>query len=54
MSDKDFELLLELAEEKLKGDLSKEDALLSLVTAGILEQDGSYTDAYKELEKASA
>jgi hypothetical protein len=38
----------------LSDNLLKEDALLSLVIAGILEQDGSYTDTYKELEKAGS
>jgi hypothetical protein len=54
MSDKDLELLLELAEEKLKSKVSKEEAMQSFVAAGILNQDGAYTDPYKQLETAGS
>lgn len=54
MSDKDIQLLIELAEEELKKGFTKEEALQSLVAAGILDETGNYTRPYKELEAAEA
>jgi hypothetical protein len=53
MSEKDYNLLMELFESELQEDLSKEDALRTLVDAGILDKDGNYTEPYKILELAS-
>jgi len=50
MSDKDLQLLMELAEEKLQKTVTKEDALKSFIAAGILDESGEYTEPYKELE----
>ena len=50
MSDKDLQLLMELAEEKLQKAVTKEDALKSFIAAGILDEAGEYTEPYKELE----
>lgn len=50
MSDKDLQLLMELAEEKLQRAVTKEDALKSFIAAGILDEAGEYTEPYKELE----
>jgi len=53
MSDKDIQLLIEIAEEQLRKGFTKEEALESLVAAGILDKTGNYTKPYKELEAAA-
>jgi hypothetical protein len=53
MSDKDVQELIKLAKE-LEQSLTKEEALSSLVAAGIVDQSGKYTKPYKELEIAEA
>ena len=50
MSEKDLNLLIELAQEKLRRGVSKEEALKSFIAAGILDARGEYTEPYKELE----
>ena len=54
MSDKDLNLLIELAQEKLRIGISKEDALNSFVSAGIMDLQGEYTEPYKELEELAS
>lgn len=49
MSEKDFNNLMELAQELLQKELTKEDALLSFVRAGILDENGNLTPPYAEL-----
>ena len=53
MSGKDLQVLIELAKE-LEKDLTKEEALKSLIAAGILDDAGNYTQPYKELGKIEA
>ena len=53
MSEKDLQVLIEFAKE-LEKDLTKEEALKSLIAAGILDNAGNYTQPYKELEKVEA
>jgi hypothetical protein len=53
MSEKDVQVLIDLAEELAKT-LTKEEALKSLVAAGILDKNGNYTKPYKELGKIKA
>jgi len=53
MSSKDVQELIDMA-KKLEKDLTKEEALKSLVAAGILDEAGNYTKPYKQLEKADA
>jgi len=53
MSEKDLQVLIALAKE-LEKDLTKEEALRSLIAAGILDDAGNYTPPYKELEKIEA
>jgi len=50
MSSKDVQELIDMA-KKLEKDLTKEEALKSLVAAGILDEAGNYTKPYKELGK---
>ncbi|MCR8560887.1 hypothetical protein KXD93_24735 [Mucilaginibacter sp. BJC16-A38] len=50
MSEKDLQILIELAKKLEKG-LTKEEALRSFVAAGILDEAGNYTQPYKELGK---
>jgi hypothetical protein len=49
MSEKDFNLLMELANRKLEQEVSKEEALRSLVNAGILDSNGNLTKPYEDL-----
>ena len=53
MSDKDIEVLMELAKTKLEQlkDMSKSDVITSLNDAGILTKKGKFTKAYSELEE---
>ncbi len=53
MSEKDLQVLMDLAKELAKG-LTKEEALKSLISAGILDDAGNYTQPYKELGKVGA
>jgi hypothetical protein len=52
MSDKDIKKLIELAKQSLEQNLTKSQALASLVSAGILNKDGNYTKHYKHLAAA--
>lgn len=54
MSDKDLELLVELAKEKLRKGVSKEDAIESFVKAGIMDSQGEYTEPYRQLEELAS
>ncbi|WP_192902012.1 hypothetical protein [Mucilaginibacter psychrotolerans] len=56
MSDKDIEMLIELAKVKLEEaeHMSKKEAILSLNKAGILTKKGKFVKAYSELEDANA
>lgn len=49
MSEKDFNLLMELFDQKLHQEVSKEEAIRSLVNAGILDSSGNLTKAYEDL-----
>ena len=53
MSEKDFNLLMELANQKLHQEVSKEEALRSLVNAGILDANGNLTKPYEDLAVAT-
>ncbi|WP_153800959.1 hypothetical protein [Foetidibacter luteolus] len=53
MSDKDVKRLTDLATEKLKKNISKKDALRSLMDAGILDKHGNFTPPYKNLATVS-
>lgn len=49
MSEKDFNKLMELADQKLGQIVTPEEALRSLVNAGILDTNGKLTKPYKDL-----
>jgi len=49
---KDVRLLIELIERKRKERRTKEEALQSLIDAGILDEDGNHTEPYKLLGDA--
>jgi len=49
MSDKDIQRLIELAELQLEHSFTPEEALESLVSAGILDEHGNPTTPYQEL-----
>lgn len=49
MSEKDFNLLMDLFERKLQEDFTEEEALRSLVNAGILDASGNLTEPYEML-----
>lgn len=50
MSEKDFNNLMELAQKQLQEKVSDEEALRSLVRAGILDENGHFTPPYASLE----
>ena len=52
MSDKDIDRLLELAKRHLEEKVTKEEALRSLVRAGILDEAGNHTPPYANLGAA--
>ena len=47
MSDKEFEKLMELAQKQLQEKVSNEEALHSLVQAGILDEAGNLNPPYE-------
>jgi hypothetical protein len=49
MSDKDIQRLIELAELQLEHSFTQEEALASLVSAGILDENGDPTPPYQKL-----
>jgi hypothetical protein len=49
MSDKDYQRLLDLANQKLEKGVTKEEALRSLYNAGILDINGNFTKPYELL-----
>jgi hypothetical protein len=51
MSDKDIKRLIDLAKGELKKETTKEEALESLVRAGILDKNGKYTKHYPNLAR---
>jgi hypothetical protein len=50
MDDKDLKQLTDLAKSKIKTGISKESALKSFISAGILNKKGEFTKPYKNLE----
>ena len=50
MSEKDIDILIALAQEKLQKGVTREEALYSFTSAGIMDANGKYTAPYKELE----
>lgn len=51
MSDKELQMLIDLATEKLKKGYTQEEARLALYNAGILDKDGNFTEPYKNLAR---
>ena len=49
MSEKDIQLLIELAESKIQSGVTREEALETFVGAGIMDENADYTEAYKDL-----
>lgn len=49
MSDKDIQRLIDLAHTLIERSFTKEEALESLISAGILDENGEYTKPYQEL-----
>jgi len=52
MSDKDLKKLMDLANEKLEQDVTREEALRSFMDAGILNRHGEFTAPYEHLAEA--
>ena len=50
MSQKEINQLTELAQEELKKDVSREEALDTFVQAGILDPNAKFTSPYEHLE----
>ena len=51
MSEQDLKRLQDLALEQLKKGITKEEALQSFVSAGILDEKGNFTEPYKNLAR---
>jgi hypothetical protein len=51
MSDKEFQMLVDLATEGLKKEYTREEARLILYEAGIYDKDGNFAEPYKHLDK---
>jgi hypothetical protein len=49
MNDKDYQRLMDLADEQLKKGVTREEGLRKLCNAGILDMDGNFTEMYKDL-----
>jgi len=49
MSEKDIQHLIDLAQSKIDAGVTYEDAMSSLIGAGILDKNGEYTAPYQEL-----
>jgi hypothetical protein len=54
MSEKEIKELTDLAKKRLKRKVSKEEALHTFVMAGILDNDGQFTEHYPYLAAAVA
>jgi len=50
MDEKDIQNLIALAESKIREGVSQEEALDSLVDAGILDLEGNFTSNYQALD----
>lgn len=50
MSQKDINNLIELAQEKIRNGVSKEEALKTFMGAGILNEKAQFTQPYANLE----
>ncbi|HEY4193933.1 MAG TPA: hypothetical protein VGM63_00240 [Mucilaginibacter sp.] len=50
MDEKDIQNLINLAESKIQENISREEALKSLVNAGILDIEGNFTSNYEALD----
>jgi hypothetical protein len=50
ISDQDIKRLIDLAKEKLKAGITKEQALQSFIDAGIMNDKGEFTKPYAILE----
>ena len=51
MTDREIQIIQDHARKKLTQRLTREEALLSLQRAGILDKNGNYTKPYKILER---
>ncbi|MBO9657927.1 MAG: hypothetical protein J7527_03805 [Chitinophagaceae bacterium] len=49
MTEKQIREFIEWTEEKIRKGVSREEALETLVGAGILDWDGNYTKPYREM-----
>lgn len=49
MTDRDIQNLIELFESRIRAGITAEEALKSLVSAGILNENGEYTPPFQQL-----
>lgn len=49
MNEKDMQLLIEIAEAKMRATTTPAQALQNLIDAGILDANGNYTPPYREM-----
>lgn len=51
MTEKEYQAIMDLAQRMLQEMHTPEEALRRLQSAGIFDENGNYTEPYKELEK---
>jgi hypothetical protein len=49
MTDKDIQNIIDLFESKIHAGVTAEEALKSLMSAGILDKNGEYTPPYQQM-----
>ena len=54
MSEKDIKRLTDIAKQRLKKPVSRDDVLHTFIMAGILDNNGQFTDNYPYLAEAIA
>ena len=52
MNEQDIKNLRDIAIRKIEKGVTREEALRSFIAAGILDENGNYTEPYRILEKA--
>ncbi|MCW3085313.1 MAG: hypothetical protein JWP12_2679 [Bacteroidetes bacterium] len=50
MSQKEIDELIKLAQDQIKNGVTKEEALETFIGAGILNEQGQFTELYKNLD----
>lgn len=52
MTEKEIQMLIQLAKDRLANPRSKEEILCTFINAGILDENGNFTEPFKHLSNA--